>query len=92
MDADTTLDIKAPGKCIHCKKTTKQMDEKYGVGLMVFQIPNSVFVFFQCPFCHGLMGNTQAAANALKIRKAKAEQSRIIKPGGPGKVLTMGGK
>jgi len=76
------LKIDAPGACIYCGMNPEDMKKEYGVAWMMFQIPDTTIIFFQCPHCNGLMGNPYAVENTKKIMQEREEDKDIVTPSG----------
>jgi len=81
-----------PKKCMHCKMTPERMVEKYGMGWMVFGVPQTNIIFLQCPNCNGLMGNTKALSNTLRLKKKREEEARKVIPAEGAEIVQFGGK
>jgi len=79
-----------PKKCIHCKMKPETMLDKYGMGWMMFTVPETNIMFMQCPNCNGLMGNTKTLSNTLRLQKMREEETRKIIPANGGEVLKFG--
>lgn len=82
---DIKMKIEAPGFCIHCGFSPEMMKEKHGgIGWMMFAIPGTNVVFFQCSNCGNLQGNPAAVENTKKLMRIRAEEKagRILSPGG----------
>ena len=77
----TDLKLGIPEKCIHCGMTPDEMQEKYEIPFIVLGQPNTLLLLFQCPHCHGIMGNTKAADNLKKLIEEQKQRSPILKPG-----------
>ena len=74
------FEIGVPKKCLHCKMTPEKMLKKYGMQWMAFRIPDTTIMFMQCPNCNGIMGNTKALTNTLKLKKIREDEARKIIP------------
>jgi len=68
----------------------EKMVEKYGMGWMIFTVPHTNILFMQCPNCNGIMGNTKALSNTLRLKKMREEEARKIIPADGGEVLKFG--
>ena len=75
-DNPMKLKVGVPGSCIHCGFTPEKMQEEYGIGFMMFEVPNTTCIFFQCPHCGGLMGNVHAVENTKKIIQERIDEKR----------------
>lgn len=81
LKEQTTLEIGPPGQCGNCGYSVDMMKEEFEVAWLEHRIPNTNFVFYECPNCFVCSGNKHSVENAKKIREQQAKgSSRILQP------------
>jgi len=85
MSDKPTYKISPLDQCPACGCPANEMEETTGSKWIMFRIPNTLFVVYQCPFCNMISGNKFAVENTQKVLKDQEEaknKTPIYKPQG----------